>query len=69
MENHVYKTIDLVGSSKQSIEDAVDTALKRANQTINNMRWLEVTQTRAHIVDGKIDHWQVAFKLGFTLEE
>ena len=69
MENHVYKTIDLVGSSKESIEDAVETALRRANKTVNNMRWLEVTQTRAHIVDGKVDHWQVAFKLGFTLED
>ena len=69
MENHVYKTIDLVGSSKESIEDAVETALRRANKTVNNMRWLEVTQTRAPIVDGKVDHWQVAFKLGFTLED
>ena len=69
MENHVYKTIDLVGSSKESIEDAVETALRRANKTVNNMRWLEVTQTRAHIVDGKVDHWQVAFKLGFTLDD
>ena len=69
MENHVYKTIELVGSSKDSIEDAVETALRRADKTVNNMRWLEVTQTRAHIVNGKIDHWQVAFKLGFTLEE
>ena len=69
MENHVYKTIDLVGSSKNGIEHAVETAIGRASETIKNMRWFEVTETRGQIVDGVIDHWQVSLKIGFTLEE
>jgi flavin-binding protein dodecin len=69
MSNHVYKKIELVGSSPQSIEAAVENALARAKQTIRNMRWLEVLETRGHIENGKIDHWQVAVKVGFTLEE
>ena len=67
--DHVYKTVDLVGSSKKSIDDAVEMAISRANKTIKNMRWFEITETRGHIVDGKIDHWQVGIKLGFTLED
>jgi dodecin len=69
MSDHVYKKIELVGSSPQSIEAAVENALARAKKTIRNMRWLEVTEMRGHIENGKIDHWQVAVKVGFTLEE
>ena len=69
MSDHVYKKIELVGSSPESIEAAVENALARAKKTIRNMRWLEVTETRGHIEDGKIDHWQVAVKVGFTLED
>lgn len=69
MSNHVYKKLDLVGSSPQSIEAAVENALARARKTIRNMRWFEVTETRGHIDDGKIDHWQVTLKVGFTLDE
>ena len=69
MSNHVYKKVELVGSSPKSIEAAVENALARAKKTIRNMRWLEVTETRGHIQDGKIDHWQVALKVGFTLED
>ena len=69
MSNHVYKKIELVGSSPESIEAAVENALARAKKTIRNMRWLEVTETRGHIENGKIDHWQVAVKVGFTLED
>jgi flavin-binding protein dodecin len=69
MSNHVYKKIELVGSSPESIEAAVENALGRAKKTIRNMRWLEVTETRGHIENGKIDHWQVAVKVGFTLED
>jgi len=69
MSDHVYKKIELVGSSPQSIEAAVENALARAKNTIRNMRWLEVTETRGHIENGKIDHWQVAVKVGFTLED
>jgi flavin-binding protein dodecin len=69
MSDHVYKKIELVGSSPHSIEAAVENALARAKKTIRNMRWLEVTEMRGHIENGKIDHWQVAVKVGFTLEE
>jgi flavin-binding protein dodecin len=69
MSNHVYKKVELVGSSPKSIEAAVENALARAKKTIRNMRWLEVTETRGHIQDGKIDHWQVALIVGFTLED
>ena len=69
MSDHVYKKIELVGSSPKSFEDAVEYALARAKKTIRNMRWLEVTETRGHIEDGKIDHWQVAVKVGFTMED
>lgn len=69
MSGHVYKTIELVGSSSESIEDAIDVALKRASSTIRNMRWLEVGQIRGHIEDGKVAHYQVGLKVGFTLEE
>jgi dodecin len=69
MSDHVYKKIELVGSSPQSIEAAVENALARAKKTIRNMRWLEVMETRGHIENDKIDHWQVAVKVGFTLED
>jgi len=68
MSDHVYKKIELVGSSPSSIEEAVNNALARAAQTIRNMRWFEVTETRGHIVDGKVDHWQVTLRVGFTLD-
>ena len=68
MSDHGYKKIELVGSSPKSIEAAVENALSRAGKTIRNMRWFEVTETRGHISDGRIDHWQVAVKVGFTLE-
>jgi flavin-binding protein dodecin len=69
MSDHVYKKIELVGSSPTSIEEAVANALARAGQTVRNMRWFEVTETRGHIADGKVDHWQVTVKIGFTLED
>jgi flavin-binding protein dodecin len=69
MSDHVYKKIELVGSSPVSIEEAANNALARAAQTIRNMRWFEVTETRGHIADGKVDHWQVTLKVGFTLDE
>jgi len=69
MSSHVYKKIELVGSSPDSIEDAVKTAVARAAKTIRNMRWFEVKETRGHIEDGKIAHWQVTITVGFTLEE
>jgi flavin-binding protein dodecin len=67
--NHVYKVLELTGSSPKSIEDAVTTAVARAGKTIRNMRWFEVTDTRGHIENGKVQHWQVTLKIGFTLED
>ena len=69
MSDHVYKKIELVGSSPSSIEEAVSNALARAGKTIRNMRWFEVTETRGHIEEGKIGHWQVTVTVGFTLED
>ncbi len=69
MQNHVYKTIDLVGSSKTGIEDAVQHAIARASKTVRNMRWFQVTETRGHIEDGKLAYWQVGLKIGFTLDD
>jgi hypothetical protein len=67
--DHVYKITELVGSSPDSIEDAVNNAVTRASRTLRNLRWFEVTETRGHIDDGKIAHWQVTVKIGFTLDE
>jgi dodecin len=69
MSDHTYKKLELVGSSAESIEGAVANALARAQRTIRNMRWFEVIETRGHIENGRIDHWQVTIKVGFTLEE
>jgi flavin-binding protein dodecin len=66
--DHIYKKIELVGTSPESIEKAVENALARATATIRNLRWFEVVETRGHIQDGKIDHWQVTIKVGFTLD-
>ena len=69
MSEHIYKKIELVGSSPESFDAAVKNALARANDTIRNMRWFEVIETRGHIEDGKVNHWQVTLKVGFTLEK
>lgn len=66
--NNVYKTIELTGSSETSVEDAIRTAVDKAAQTVRNLRWFEVTDTRGHIEDNRIAHWQVTVKLGFTLD-
>ncbi|HYD86432.1 MAG TPA: dodecin [Vitreimonas sp.] len=68
MSNHVYKSVELTGSSPQGVQHAIETALARASETIRNIRWFEVTQVRGHVEDGKIAHWQVTMKLGFTLD-
>jgi flavin-binding protein dodecin len=69
VSNHVYKTIELVGSSPAGSDEAVRNAIARAAATMRNLRWFEITQTRGHIEDGKIGHWQVTVKVGFTLDE
>jgi flavin-binding protein dodecin len=68
MTDHVYKLIELTGSSNTGIEEAVQVAIAKANETVRNIRWFEVTETRGHVVDGKVAHWQVTIKAGFTLE-
>ncbi|MBA2433516.1 MAG: dodecin domain-containing protein [Chthoniobacterales bacterium] len=69
MSQHVYKKIELVGSSTTSIEDAVQNAISLAEKTIRHMRWFEVVETRGHIEENKINHWQVTVKVGFTLDQ
>ena len=68
MSDHVYKTIELVGSSANSMEEAVQTAISKAAVTVRNLRWFEVIETRGHIADGRVAHWQVTVKIGFTLD-
>ena len=67
MSSHTYKKIELVGSSPLSIEDAVQNALAEAALSEKNLRWLEVVETRAHLEEGKIAHWQVTVKIGATI--
>jgi flavin-binding protein dodecin len=69
MSDHIYKTVELVGSSSKSVEDAVQRAVAKAAETVRNLRWFEVVDTRGHIEGGRIAHWQVTLKLGFTLED
>ena len=68
MTNHVYKSLELTGSSNLGIEDAVSTAIAKASETIRNIQWFNVVETRGHVHDGKVAHWQVTVKIGFTLE-
>jgi dodecin len=69
MPDHVYKTIELVGSSTRGMEDAVQKAVTKAAETVRNLRWFEVLDTRGHIEGGQVAHWQVTLKIGFTLED
>ena len=69
MSDHVYKILELAGSSHESIEDAIRNAVARASKTVRNMRWLEVIETRGHIEGDQVAHWQVTLKIGFTLDE
>jgi flavin-binding protein dodecin len=67
-DDHVYKMLELTGSSSESVEAAVNAAIARASQTVRNMRWLEVVETRASIENGRVAQWQVMVKIGFRLE-
>jgi hypothetical protein len=69
MSDHIYKTIELVGSSSKGVEDAVQKAVAKAAETVRNLRWFQVVDTRGHIENGRVAHWQVALKIGFTLDE
>ncbi|QGN55524.1 dodecin [Novosphingobium sp. Gsoil 351] len=68
MEQHVYKVVEIVGTSTSSIEDAIQRGITRASHSLRNIGWFQVVETRGHVADGKIDHFQVAMKIGFTLE-
>ena len=69
MTDHVYKKIEIVGSSTESIEDAANNAVKEAAKSVHNLRWMEVTEIRGHIENDELHHWQVGVKIGFTLEQ
>ncbi len=68
MSNHTYKKVELVGTSTESSDQAIRNALTKAKDSVRNMDWLEVQETRGHIVDGEVAHWQVVIKVGFRLE-
>lgn len=69
MDDNIYKVVELTGSSENGVEDAIQKAISRASTTLRNLRWFEVIQTRGHIEDGKVAHYQVTLKVGFTLED
>jgi flavin-binding protein dodecin len=69
MKDPVYKLIELTGTSTTGVEDAVNQAIKRAHKTINNLCWFQVIETRGNINRGKVHHWQVTIKVGFTVED
>ncbi|MDG1734007.1 MAG: dodecin family protein [Thalassotalea sp.] len=67
-DHHTYKKLEVVGSSPNSIEEAIENALAECSKTVNNMNWFEVIETRGHIKDGKVAHYQVTLKIGFRLQ-
>ena len=67
-DQHIYRVIELVGTSEESIEDAITSAISRASSTLRNLRWFEVVRTSGHISDGIVRHYQVTLKVGFTME-
>ncbi|MGJ8514787.1 Dodecin [Carnimonas sp. R-84981] len=67
MSDNIYKSVELTGSSTTSIEDAINKAIAKASETIQDLQWFEVTSTRGHIENGKVAHWQVSLKVGFKL--
>jgi flavin-binding protein dodecin len=69
MTDHVYKIIEMVGSSETSIEDAIEGAIAKISESVRHMRWVEVQQVRGHVEDGRLSHYQVTLKAGFTIED
>jgi flavin-binding protein dodecin len=69
MDDNVYKVVELTGSSKTGIEDAIQTAITRAGKSLRNIRWFEVLETRGHVEGGRVAHYQVSMKVGFTVED
>ena len=68
MSDHVYKSIELTGSSPMGMEEAIKNAVAKASKTLHNLRWFQVIDTRGEIENGKVAHWQVTLKVGFTLD-
>ena len=68
MSDHVYKVVEIIGSSSKGTDDAIQNAIGRASKTLKNLDWFEVVETRGHIANGKIGHFQVTLKIGFRLE-
>lgn len=69
MHDNVYKVVELVGSSAETVEAAIQNAIARANESLRHLRWFEVLETRGHIEEGRVAHYQVRLKVGFTLDE
>jgi len=69
MSNHVYKTIELYGSSTVGLQDAIERAVAKAGESVRNMRWFQMTEVRGHVDEGKVQHWQVGVKIGFTIDD
>ena len=69
MSDHVYKIIEVVGSSETSIEEAIERAITRASSTIDDIGWFEVVSTRGHVEGGRLGHYQVTLRIGFTLRD
>ena len=69
MQPHVYKIVEIVGTSTTSIEDAIQRGIARASQSLRNIGWFKVAETRGHVIDGEISHFQVTMQIGFTLED
>ena len=69
MSDHVYKTVEITGSSTEGVTQAIDRAIEKASQTLRNLEWFEVTETRGHIAEGRVAHYQVTLKVGFRLED
>ncbi len=69
MSDHVYKKVELVGSSKSSVTEAIEAAIARASKTMRNLEWFEVDQIRGHIKDGEVEHYQVVMKVGFRIDD
>lgn len=69
MTDHIYKLVEITGTSRTTIEEAIQNAVARASKTVNNLRWIQVVETRGVVEGAKVSHWQVTLKLGFTLED
>jgi flavin-binding protein dodecin len=69
MSDHVYKSVEITGSSPQGVTEAIDRAVAKASETLRNLDWFEVVNVRGHIEDGRVSHYQVTLKIGFRLED